>query len=414
MLNKIAGVFFGLFFVCMQASATTDPYLISAEFVRTYTVEELKASWKANKVPLYIAPVRYQVDLYELVYYTKWHDGSKIKASGLYFMPKLSAKDRPAARMVYHHGTAFSKNRHQENGYNREGDICVGFATDGYAVIFPDYIGLGKGDKFHLFQHADSEAQASIDMLKAAKEFDTQKQHRISNQLFLTGYSQGGHATLATHRKIEAQAAELKLKITASSPMSGAYDMAGVQSEVIFKPYTQPHFLPYLIRGYNEAYKLFDTAQVTIYKSPYKEKMDFMLDGAYTPQEINQVLPNIPKEMLTEQILKEFMNNPASALKKAIEDNSLHNWKPAAPVQLCYCDADEEISYQNSVITHKNMRKLGAKNIRLTRAGRKFNHFQCAVYATMYTKLYFDTFRKGSKKGRKGNIFKRILIGMAK
>jgi hypothetical protein len=31
----------------------------------------------------------------------------------------------------------------------------------------------------------------------------------------------------------------------------------------------------------------------------------------------------------------------------------------------------------------------------------------------MYTKLYFDSFRNGSKYGRKGNVNKRFLLALA-
>ena len=67
-------------------------------------------------------------------------------------------------------------------------------------VIIPDYIGLGKGDKFHLYQNSESEATASIDMLLAIQELNIEFGIKINKQLFLTGYSQGGHACMATHK----------------------------------------------------------------------------------------------------------------------------------------------------------------------------------------------------------------------
>ena len=45
---------------------------------------------------------------------------------------------------------------------------------------------------------------------------------------------------------------------------------------------------------------------------------------------------------------------------------------------------------------------------------KKFNHFDCAGFSAIYTKFYFDSFRKGSKGGRKGPIMKRFMITMAK
>ncbi len=46
------------------------------------------------------------------------------------------------------------------------------FATDGYGVLAPDYIGLGHGEKKHLYCHADSEAEAGIDFMNIIDGFN--------------------------------------------------------------------------------------------------------------------------------------------------------------------------------------------------------------------------------------------------
>ena len=63
-----------------------------------------------------------------------------------------------------------------------ENAICAGFAADGYLVIMPDYIGLGKGDKFHLYQNSESEAVASIDMLLAIQKLNTTYQQQLTDE----------------------------------------------------------------------------------------------------------------------------------------------------------------------------------------------------------------------------------------
>ena len=50
---------------------------------------------------------------------------------------------------------------------------------------------------------------------------------------------------MAVHKYIQ-EHPEAGLSVTASSPMSGAYDMVGAQSETMFQEYTQPWYLPYL------------------------------------------------------------------------------------------------------------------------------------------------------------------------
>ena len=56
------------------------------------------------------------------------------------------------------------------------------------------------------------------------------------------------------------------------------------------------------------------------------------------------------------------------------------------------------------------MDMLGTENIKTKCASKKYGHNKCAGVSTIYAKWYFDSFVKGSKKGRKGPILGRFLI----
>lgn len=386
-------------------------HLISYTHLETVDKDGLMAEVKKNKIPKSLVDIHYSVDIYDIDYWTQWHDGTKIKASGLYYVPK--DYDEAMAQVVYHHGTSVKRQR-GAMGFNGEGRLCVGMAVDGYAVLFPDYIGLGRGEKFHLYQHAESEGQASVDMLFAIQELDSILGLKKTEQLFLTGYSQGGHATLATNQMIQAQFAD-DFTVTASSPMSGAYDMDGAQSTVLFMEYTQPHYLPYVLKGYNEVYKIVPYDYWNAFVEPYDTMVRMMFaSGEHSVGQINDALPSVPKNMFKQQLFDEYVNNPEFPLRKRLQENSFLNWKPENPVQICYCRDDEEVMAQNAKNAYKSMKKLGAEHVRLKRAGKKFRHGKCAVPSFLYTKMYFDSFRKGSEKGRKGPIWNRFLITIGK
>src|SRR4051812_28622329 len=127
-------------------------YLVSYDLIRAHTKGELKALWKSHKIPKIMLPVHHAVDIYEIVYNAKWIDGSFRKASGIVYVPKLHAgKTMPT--MMFGHGTELYKGRKISDNDAQQG-ICVGFATDGYLALYPDYFGLGKGEGNHLYQHA--------------------------------------------------------------------------------------------------------------------------------------------------------------------------------------------------------------------------------------------------------------------
>ena len=89
--------------------------IISYQKINTFTLDELNLKWKDNSIPKLIAPVKYSVDIYDVIYFTEWYDGSLTKASGLYFVPNIDN----SPLIVYNHGTRVSKN-YRDLNCNRE------------------------------------------------------------------------------------------------------------------------------------------------------------------------------------------------------------------------------------------------------------------------------------------------------
>jgi len=396
-----------LFFISLNTN-TYAQKLISYSEVHHYTQNELEDIWTENKINKWIVPISNGFKLFEIIYNTSWHDGSTIKASGLCFIPdNFSEKELP--QMIYHHGTRTLKKTilHLKS----ENAISAAFAADGYLVIMPDYIGLGKGDKFHLYQNSKSEATASIDMLLAIEELNNKLSIKTNKQLFLTGYSQGGHACMATHKTLEEEYAD-QFTITASSPMSGAYDMSGVQATVMVKSYPEPVYLPYLLIGINEVYNVTDKDK--LFRAPYDSLVPILYKGHLNLQEINAYLPEIPADVVHPDLLKEYQNNPDFKFNAALKENDLLDWKPTAATQLCYCNADKIVLHENALVAFKQMKENGSKTVTLRKAAKNLGHVNCALFASIYTKMWFDSFRKGSKKGRKGPWLKRFLLHLQK
>jgi hypothetical protein len=57
----------------------------------------------------------------------------------------------------------------------------------------------------------------------------------LDGRLFLIGYSQGGHATAAAHRELEARHAN-EFTVTAAAPMAGALDLSGTALDDALQP----------------------------------------------------------------------------------------------------------------------------------------------------------------------------------
>ena len=402
-------IFLFLFsFLSLSNSQASPGKLNSYKLIHSYSIADLDSIWENKKINKFMARINYPIDVFEVLYETKWHDGTAVDASGIFFLPRKKGKEFPM--ICYHHGTQVVKER--KITFAGEQAICIAFSASGYMVAFPDYIGLGNSKKSHLYLHLETEAAASIDLLRAIKELIIKEDAKQSKYLFLTGYSQGGHATLAT-LKVMQEKYPSEFNVTASAPMSGAYDLGGVQSEVMFKPYSHPAYLPYLLYSYQEVYKCFNDKDCS-FKAPYAAMLPPLYDGNHTMGDINKVMPETPKDALSDEFMQGYLNNNKFPFTLAIIENSVHNWKPETPVLFCYCKADEQVNYKNAIIASEAMKLKGAENVKLRHTSRKMGHRSCAVFSSVYAKMYFDSFVKGSKKGRKGPLINRMAIALAK
>ncbi len=397
---------------CFTPHIPVKAQLISHNKIASFSVDQLEARWKDKSIPKIILPVNNSVDVYDISYYTTYGDGSQVIASGLYYFPENNELDSHPL-MIYNHGTNIIRER--ELGFNGEEQVALIFSADGYGVAMPDYVGLGRGERLHLYVHADSEANAGIDLMKAVDELEEKlKLQKRNEKLFISGYSQGGHACMAVHKKLQSDFPEYP--VTASSPMSGPYDLAEIQAQVMFHEYSQPHYLPYLLIGYNEIYDLFDkeTFFDVVFKEPYNKIVPEIFDFNHSKRDVNEALPLVPEDMVSDSLVHLFKCAHEFKFRDALEENNVYDWKPKAPVQFCYCENDEVVLAENSLLAEKTMKENGAQDIYLKHVGRKFSHHECADLAVVYTKFFFDSFKKDKKNGRKGPLTKRVTVGVAK
>jgi hypothetical protein len=406
--------FFGLS-ITFISSLHAGEYLVTYELVKSHTTKTLSALWKKNHIPKIVMPVRNDVDIYEIIYKVKWIDSTWRNASGICYIPRNAKK--PGPYVMFGHGTQIHKERTISDNDAQQG-VCLGFAADGYLALYPDYYGIGKGEGQHLYQHSWSEAMAFIYMLYATEELKKIVGVETNGQLFLTGYSQGGHSSLAAHKYLE-ELNDPRFKVTASSPMSGAYDMTGEQEKYMFREYPRPFYLPYLVISYQEAYKIFDAENIyAAFKPPYDTLLPAYFSNNLSKgmDELDRLMPKVPKDVMVDSLIDRYINDKNFAFRLKLKENNLTEWKPVAPVQFCYCKGDREVNYKNSEVAYNSMRSLGAEKVKLKNLSNVLDHNTCAAFAVLSTKYYFNRFRNNGDNPKMKDVpgFKRFLAGFVK
>ncbi|UOQ73602.1 alpha/beta hydrolase family protein [Hymenobacter cellulosilyticus] len=197
--------------------------------------------------------------MYRLTYTTLDNSGKSITASGALLVP-VSTQAMPL--LSYQHGTIRPDDEGRAPSYYTTSSEVYSavsvLASTGYIVSAPDYIGYGASKNLpHPYEHAASLASASLDMLRAAREFAAKEKVALNSKNFLLGYSEGGYATLALHKLIEEKAAT-EFTVTASAPGAGAYHKTAF-ADYILKSNEPLNFLStyvWVLDTYNRTYGL--------------------------------------------------------------------------------------------------------------------------------------------------------------
>jgi pimeloyl-ACP methyl ester carboxylesterase len=364
--------------------------LIGSASVASYSRELIEAALRSQGLTQ-LLPVQYGVRYYRITYATIDTAGNPTTASGLVATPVGAVGARPL--ISYQHGTIVRRSDAPSNPQARESQMVgAGAAAVGYVVAAADYLGLGQGTGLHPFLHAASEATACVDMLRATRQFCLGRSILLSNNLFLAGYSQGGHATMALHRALEADYPG-EFTVTACAPMAGPYDLSGTSfPQALSNPSSATsYYAAYLLVAYNSVYSLFSSLS-EVFTSPYDTRVATLFDGTHTSSEIMAQLPANPKDMLTAGFLARMQAaSPTDPFLSALRENDVYDWRPLAPVRLYHGRADKDVPYANSEVAYARMSALGA-DVQLINVGDTLDHETAIMPSLLGARTWFSTF----------------------
>ena len=211
------------FYRVVAVQPATRGKLLSSALLTNYSATSLSNMlFQYYGVPMSFP---FGVNWYQLVYETIDPIGARTVASGGLFLPQFTALNAPL--FSFSHGTTVQTNE-VASTLSPSSEYPAGLlaAGNGFATVLADLLGLGSSPGLHPYLHARSEATASVDMLRAARNFCASNNFGLNGQLFIMGYSQGGHTCMALHRELETYHAA-EFTITASAPMSGPYRYVG-------------------------------------------------------------------------------------------------------------------------------------------------------------------------------------------
>ncbi len=380
-------IFFSAFQFTHAQEVVSSTFLISYDL--EYFTEELEIGFSQNGV-----------DLYRVNYTTKNLEGALDTASGLVVIPKIEGYNLPL--VSYGHGTVSS--RFSVPSYLSEEHILPAiYSSVGTVCVAADYLGLGDNDGVHPYVHADSEASAGYDLIIAVKAFLAEEMGiNLNNQLFITGYSQGGHSAMALHRYMES---ETDIEVSASFPMSGPYSISTGMKDLLIsdEEYGYVAYLASTAISYQEVYgTIYPDNDITrFFKQPYADIIQKYRNEEADLFEINEELidslisiegGSFPKKLIFDDIVNAILTDDNHPINIALRDNDVFDWTPEADTRLLYCQADDQVAFENSIIARDKMIENGAEQVVAIDLNPDFDHTECVTPAATSFVLYLLIF----------------------
>ena len=226
-----------------------------------------------------------------------------------------------------------------------------------------------------------------------------------NGKLFLTGYSQGGHVSMATHRAMQARG----MTVTASVGGAGPYALSSIVDKA-FKGEPSDGAFGYLmmiIDSYQNSYGDIYKVPSDIYTTTFASAIEKLASGKFSfenllsndsplPPLLGTDAPNYasvapryqslygaPEESLIKSsYLIEYLNDvaanpcstnlaqplacsPKNTLRAALLKNDLRNWVPTSPMLLCGGHDDTQVYFISSQDTKAYFDANGAKTVSL-------------------------------------------------
>lgn len=318
------------------------------------SIESIQAA--INSVGGQNITAKYAVNTYKLEYMTLDSANALVKVSGLIAIPE---KTTPSPIVSYQHATTFTnKSAPSFQLTAGEESIEIALASLGYIVFSADYVGFGSSfGRDHPYLQKLPSAYAVNDMLKAIKTWMDFSDIKTNEQLFMTGYSQGGYVTMAALQDLHSNPQE-GLQIVTAVMGAGPYDLSLALNELVEN---------------NLGISL-----------PRVDIPDFLVDPVIDIIE-KTLIPDNADVGFESDFLERFLTDD--------RQDDVHNWQPLVPIKLFHGDDDETVPIESAESTLKTMLDLGA-DIELIRCTENpSSHSKCVLPFINFVVDHFESLR---------------------
>lgn len=340
------------------------------------------------------APARYAVRLYRVTYASvvpEWGN-RPTRASGLIAVPETGARaEQPLPMVSYQHGTVFDSNwvPSQPDNSTETRIMIARFAAQGYVVIGADYFGRGTSDLPDSYLVKASTQQATTDMLFAARDVMAALR-LVPGKLFVSGWSQGGWATMVFLQKLE----ELGIPVTAAAAESAPVDLYLTTNRWMNNP--QPVDAVYLpgctvLQLFAQQNYLQESGLAAAAIRPeFLAAATALYNGTMTWEAFLAATPSKLADFIQPAFAASGMTGQ-TPYWRALQDSQAYRWKRVTPLRTYYGGHDEVTPEYIGKLPAATQALLGGAVTQAVDAGAAADHRGVFVFGVIDQGRWFDT-----------------------
>jgi len=391
------------------AAAQTPTAAVSITQVGVREVAELQAGMASMFGPDALPAATGAVTLYKVTYRSTDFAGMPTTLSGLVALP---AQGAPKGLVVFFHGTT-SDPEEAPSRYSGGPAMCeaniatLAFATGGYAVAMPDYIGLGDNAGVHPYPLGSVNCRSGIDMIEPARQAARSQGVAIGTDLYITGYSEGGQVAAWATKTLQ-EAPRPQHRITASAALSGPYDASGVMAPSLVEPISNPEWLAARLyvgafSGYSISHYYPQIRLADLFVPSFATYLPLVFSRKQSSEAAAKQVAIKALELGALRSVERVMQPPAFRALQSSDTNfpflkvlaaqDVYDWSPRQPMLLVCLKQDLLVMPENTWKLYRTMRARGVPRTIIGYCDiddAKLNHITATPAACALARKFFD------------------------
>jgi len=336
-----------IFIACDDNEKEACPGAEQGKYISVRNAGEMDAQFISNLKPSYGLPddfsILYDIKIYAVEYETTDPKGNNVIASGAVYVP-VNPGDKPISLVSGQHGLTI-KRSDVASVLPLYGYLGIFGASIGYAVIQPDYLGLGSSTFPYYPVYQKTNGKFLLDMVEGMQSFACENEINLNDNLYLIGYSNGGYNSIAMHNELALN--PRTFDIDASVVIAGYFDLEREDNFSYPERIGRPSWAVYHPYVLNKTYEL--NIMDKIIQRPYVDRLDDLFNGDMAAPVIDRELTDITTKLFTSEYLDNYNSlSIFDTYRDVITSNSLIDTKISGDLLLIHSKEDEVVPFQQS------------------------------------------------------------------